>query len=221
MNVYGSHWFVLLPPVAGVDVVILNSKIYLYLNVSISNLFLWQFPFITAICNGIECFFDDAFLLTQVLPVVLFYSYSNTAKFLGGFLLFISALIYSYLMFHFKRLLLLGINCVIYYLLYLLYIHIESFLNIKGTLQTDFLSSDIGYTLFFFYCHLWSIWVFFLRFLLRCTSKTWIVRVVSTTCIFLFIVFFYGISACSNISCLQISPKVLESVVRAVCKRYL
>ena len=114
-------------------------------------LFYDNFLFIKAICNGIECFFDDAFLLTQVLPVVLFYSYSNTAKFLGGFLLFISALIYSNLMFHFKRLLLLGITCVIYYLLYLLYIHIESFFNIKGTLQTDFLSSDIGYTLFFIF----------------------------------------------------------------------
>ena len=144
MNVYGSHWFVLLSPVAGVNVVILNLKIYLYLNVSISKSFYNDnFPFIIAICNGIVCFFDDAFLLTQGLPVVLFYSFSNTSKFVGGFLLFISVLIYSYLMFHFKRFLQLGIICVSYYLLYLLYIHIESFFNIKGTLQTDFLSFQI------------------------------------------------------------------------------
>lgn len=145
--------FVLLSPVAGVDVVILNLKIYLYLNVSISKFFYNDnFPFIIAICNGIACFFDDAFLLTQGLPVVLFYS-CNTSKFVGGFLLFISVLIYSYLMFHFKRFLQLGIICVSYYLLYLLYIHIESFFNIKGTLQTDFLSFQIlGTHSCFFYC---------------------------------------------------------------------
>ena len=123
MNVYGSHWFVLLPPVAGVDVVILSWK-YIFIEMCpFLILFYDNFLFIKAICNGIECFFDDAFLLTQVLPVVLFYSYSNTAKFLGGFLLFISILLYSYLMFHFKRFLLLGITCVSYLLSFVFIIY--------------------------------------------------------------------------------------------------